>query len=205
MPVSDLLGLAYPGTIQTFGMPEWAKTEVYEIKATAPAMRQKGDLRPMVRHLLEDRFGLRVHNERRTIPVFVLTKNRRDGKLGPNLKAVQRPCAADAKRSERCAMVMNIGEFDATGWQWPAIVDLLRGRAGRPIVDRTSLSGQFDVSLRWNEEGARLPDGWEAPADLQSRATFFTAVKEQLGLKLDPGNAPMEVLVIDNVERPTPN
>ena len=205
MPVTDLMALAYPGTNRTFGLPDWARTEVYEVRATMPAQRQKGDLGPMVRHMLDDRFGLRVHKEVRAIPVFELAMNRRDGRLGPNLKKVQRTCVANAKTpAERCSMTEGVGEINATAYEWPTLVSVLKRFAGRPIIDTTGLSGQFDLSLKWNHEGGRLQDG-SAPADLELRATLFTALKEQLGLKLEPRDAPMEVLVIDRLERPTPN
>lgn len=206
MPVSDLMTIAYPGVNQIVGLPDWARGEPYAIKAATPAVRQRGDLGPMVRHMLEDRFALRVHTEIRPIPVFVLTIDRRDGRPGPALRPVQRACSAEGKtRQERCGTGEGLGELQAYGTSWSLIVATLRRFAGRPIVDRTGLSGQFDYELKWNHEGVSAPPGMSLPSDMESRATFFTAIREQLGLKLEADKAPMEVLVVDRLERPTPN
>jgi len=79
---------------------------------------------------------------------------------------------------------------------------------GRPIVDKTGLSGQFDITLEWNPDIARVPEGaGNAPAlaELEARPFLFTAVREQLGLRLESDTAPIDVVVIDHVDRPSPD
>lgn len=81
-------------------------------------------------------------------------------------------------------------------------------QAGRPVVDKTGLSGQFDLTLEWNPSISRVPESVINPptlAELEARPALFTALREQLGLKAESDTAPMDVLVIDSVQRPTPD
>jgi uncharacterized protein (TIGR03435 family) len=86
-------------------------------------------------------------------------------------------------------------------------VDFLERVTGRPVVDRTGLSGQFDLSLRFNPNIQRLPEGRTdaSLAELEERPTIFTALREQFGLRLEPATEPVDVIVIDSVQRPTPD
>ena len=90
---------------------------------------------------------------------------------------------------------------------WSGQFEYLERATERPVIDRTGLSGQFDLSLQFNPGVSRLPEGRTdiTLAELEERPTIFTAVREQFGLKLEPATAPLDVLVIDAVERPTPD
>lgn len=189
-------------------MPQWAKEPRYEINArTAP--RRPGDLIQMMRHMLEERFALKVHRERRPIPVYALAMSRSDGDLGPNLQRSERDCTKPNPNIPGCSVTVGAGRYRANGQEWATFVSMLEGRiAGRPVLDKTGLSGRFDIVLEWNPEIPRVPeDVSNAPTvpALDERPVLFTAVREQLGLKLESDTAAMDVLVIDSVARPTPD
>ena len=188
--------------------PGWARDERFDITAAMPANRVTGDLPFMVRHLLADRFALIVHREQRPLPVFALVRTRSDGELGPRLRSVAHDCAtANQPGGERCTAGEGIGRYTTQGYQWENIVRALERRTGRPILDETGLSGQWDLDLEWNPQISRIPEGFNSPplAELEERPVLFTAIQEQLGLKLEPREAPVEVIVIDSAERPEPN
>ena len=191
------------------GAPQWASQERYEINArTAP--RKPGDIQQMMRHLLEERFALRAHRERREISVYALLMARADGRLGPGLQRVQRDCTRPAENLSGCSVSSGVGRFRANGQPWGTVVGLLDGSVvpERPLVDRTGLSGQFDIALEWNPNITRVPQGVNNPptlAELEARPVLFTALQEQLGLKLESDTAPIDVVVVDSVDRPTPD
>ena len=209
LPVAMLVPMAYRlDSYRIVGLPAWTETERYEINAKTPAVRQSGDLWVMLRHLLEDRFSLRVHRETRPMPVYALVKARPEGRLGPDLRRVTRACDVNAvDRNERCSTSEYLGSYSTAGARWEYVRSMIEALSGRPVVDETGLSGQFDAKLEWNPELTRIPDGFSGVslADLEARPTLVTAVREQLGLRLEPRTAPIEVLVIDSVERPTPD
>jgi uncharacterized protein (TIGR03435 family) len=142
------------------------------------------------------------------MPVFALVLARSDGRLGPQLQRVERDCSDPLKNFEGCSFGWAPGGYRAGGQQWKNFVGNLEMSTGRPVMDRTELSGQFDITLEWNPNISRLPDGLTGGptlAELESRPVLFTAVQEQLGLKLEPATEPLDVIVIDRVERPTPD
>ena len=154
----------------------------------------------MLAAVLTSRFNLKVHRETRTLPVFSLEP----GKHGPILK----PSAdASAKIANLGAgmVISNSGEIIAKGILFSSFTSSLDGEAGRPVVDNTGLTGTYDLYLRW------MPDNDDAvsnPKDAGADTTLpnlFTAVQEQLGLKLVPSRGPVSVLVVDSVQAPTQN
>jgi uncharacterized protein (TIGR03435 family) len=173
----------------------------------------------MVRALLIDRFKLRYHIERREEDGYALRLARRDARFGPNLHASTVDCPARrAARSENrdvpplpagaleCGMRNAAGVINFGGVPMSVFVEMLSNQTGRQVVDRTGLSGNYDVDLRFSVDSQR-PRG---SADRQPPApddapSIFTAVQEQLGLKLEPGRAPVDRLIIDHIERPDPD
>ena len=207
--VATAVAFAYqlPAT-RIVAAPSWATEERYEINAiTGP--RKPGDLQAMMRHLLAERFALQVHRERRPIPVYVLLRTRSDGGLGPNLQQVERDCTRPASNLSGCSASFGGDHYRSRGQDWSVFVGSLETRiGGRPVVDRTGLSGQFDITLEWDPGIPRAPEGGSTTGGLSESAAppvLFTALREQLGLKLESDTAPMDVVVIDSVDRPTPN
>lgn len=207
--VTGAVGFAYQiEQSRIVDAPQWAKEQRYEINATTPP-RKPGDIQSMMRHLLEERFALKVHRERRPIPVYVLSFSRSDGRLGPRLQRVERDCTRPAVNLSGCSASFGAAHYRSSGQDWGIFVVSLDTRiTGRPIVDKTGLSGQFDIVLEWNPDVARVPDGANNGPSLAELAVppgLFTALREQLGLKLESDTAAMDVLVVDSVNRPTPD
>ncbi len=209
--VVEMLTVAYQ--LQNFrvvGGDAWTRSQRFDVNASIAGPRRPNDFRFMLRNLLNDRFALRVHREQRPTDVFVLTPASADGTLGPHMTRMVRTCASNAQKPEdRCSGSEAIGTYRSTGWRWEdqAFVNFLERATGRPVIDRTGLSGQFDLSLQFNPGVSRLPEGRTdiTLAELEERPTIFTAVREQFGLKLESATEPVDVLVIDAVERPTPD
>lgn len=171
--------------------------DFYDMAATTPGENAPADdqVRQMMQTLLADRFHLKLHRETRDLPVYNLIV----GKNGSKLKE----SAPDAKSGATSA----ITEFPAipTTYSNATISDLIRilsQSADRPVLDRTGLKGGYDFSVEFSRA---QPGSKEADAGDPAATSVFTAVQEQLGLKLDPAKEPMEVLVIDHVEGPSAN
>lgn len=203
-----------PGPYARFIGSAPGDTPHFDVQGRPPANTQPADRRAMLRALLEDRFKLRVHRETRQMPVYALTVARA-GRLGPNLRPSKFNC--EAYVAQRRAGGSAPEPVDANGISWcpgPGFVDTSRTVANqrwagplgllmqrvqfsvdRPIVDATGLSGNFEWVLTF---------GWGAnpPADVPQ---LFAALQEQLGLKLEARQGPVEVLVVDSVELPTPD
>ena len=211
------------------GGPAWMGQARFALEAKAEAADPgAGQLQAMLAALLAERFMLRVHRETRELPVYTLTIARDDGRLGPNLRPTGAECRpitppqgypppppppppdsprrplVPANIGARCPAMFFPGWIAARAVTIEQFVPRLALAAGRPVVDRTGLSGEFDFDLRYTPDqppafnGAALPPA----ADGES---LFTAIKEQLGLALDAQRAPLEVLVVDRAERPTEN
>jgi uncharacterized protein (TIGR03435 family) len=198
---SDGAKLRYSDII---GVPEWANSDAFDIEAKAEgAPLSQDQMRLMVRSLLADRFKLKAHIEKRELPVYELVVV----KSGPKLKPAD--LQSDGKR-QLIGMPSPSGSLTLkmtnTRTSLSNLSSMLQSYAGRPIIDKTGLDGQFDVSLQFTPEtlSAAPAAGNPSPPD-PSGASLFTAVQEQLGLKLEPAKGQVEVLQIDSVERPSEN
>lgn len=192
---------------QIIGAPDWAVSDRFDIIAKIEGASQTlRELPPLLRPLLEQRFKLASHRETRPLPIFNLVTARADGRLGPQMQRSIVDCLARSAavragatvvpppaNRPACGMRFGTGTVSAGGLTLSNLVRMLSSTVERLVVDRTGLAGDFDVELQW------APDG-TAPDD---RPSIFTAVEEQLGLKLESTRAPVEVLVIDRVEHPT--
>lgn len=231
--VRTILGRGYPGsTLDIIGLPDWASSERYDVAATPVAGRpnpSQDERREMVRAMLADRFKLAAHYETREQPAFNLVLARADGRLGPGLKPSGVDCAARAAARQAeaeaakaaglpppppvavssttgvvppCAFNFGFDRFEGDT-TLAALAPLLRSVAGRPIVDKTGLSGSYRVNFQFSRASPE-PAGPDAPAPGDA-PSVFTALQEQLGLKLESARIPVDVLVIDRMERPTEN
>ena len=193
-----------------FNYPDWADRERFDVTATYSPDSQRL-VRQMLQRLLEERFSLRVHRETRELPVYELVKARADGLLGPRMRPSTAACQPKPGERSPCTLLIQEGRFRGVGTNWGTgeVLALNIGVWDRPIVDKTGLSGAFDIDLEWTPDPsqARDPAGVArsaaaAAATPGERTSIFTALQEQLGLKLQPSRAPLEVLVIDRLERP---
>jgi uncharacterized protein (TIGR03435 family) len=195
------------------GGPPELLAERFDITAKPPDDAPPGQSRLMLQALLVDRFRLRIRRERRELPVYELQTGRSDREFGPRLRPSSHICGiggASAPPREVCtveflrsdteknvlgtAMLM-VGQGIKNAGPFSWLVDDIQAFLDRPIVDATGISGNYEWHLSATNPGI-------VSADVPSIAT---AVQEQLGLKLEAARAPVEVLVIDSVERPTPD
>jgi uncharacterized protein (TIGR03435 family) len=187
---------AYGGDVLLSDGPSWLDSEHFDIEAkfdvsgypdpkNIPYDREQR--RAMMKALLAERFQLKTHYETKETPVFNLVIADKDPKLKESVAA---QCIVRRNRP---------GDLSVEGCSMKNFVALLRYYAGRTVLDKTSLTGRYDAPLHW------APDGTPDNAAAESGPSLFTAVKEQLGLKLVPSQAPLDVLVIDSVAQPSSN
>jgi uncharacterized protein (TIGR03435 family) len=187
---------------QVLGGPDWIDTERFDIDARAPeGTSSQEDLFQMVRSLLADRFQLATHREVRELPIYALVEARTDQRMGPQLKSSDVDCAAPPNP---CGMSSTSftnggGTLSATGKTLDDLATTLGGMTDRAVVNRTRLSGKYQMDLNWGT------DGLGSTQSVSDLPPLFTAIQEQLGLRLEPSRGPVEVLVIDHIERPTEN
>ena len=199
--------------LQIVGGPSWVGEDRFDVEAKASGKASRDELVAMMKTMLAERFSLALHQEMRPIPVYALVLARPDRRFGPTLRPSLAKCdrtnppapdtpppppppPLDGVDLPACGTNTGRGLLRAAGIELEAFTRNLAGAAGRIIVDKTGLTGTFDMVLRFN------PDANDTSSDLPS---LFAAVQEQLGLKLDAQTAPAEVLMIDKVERPTEN
>jgi uncharacterized protein (TIGR03435 family) len=204
------------------GGPGWVSSDYYVILATADGNPSRGQMNgPMLRALLEERFKLKVHRESKDVPVYALTL----AKSGLKLKPVQdgrcvqsdpnqmpptpapgAPPPVVCGRPIPAPKGRNI-TFDVFGVSIADFADGLLSRImDRVVIDKTEQAGLFDVHFEFTPDDA-TPLGGQAPvpASGQFGLSIFAALEEQLGLKLESTKGPVQVLVIDHVERPSEN
>lgn len=202
--------------------PEWTRDEGFDVIGTYSPDRRPSDsdIRTMLQTLLAERFGLKLHGEKREIAAYELVIAGKKG-LGPWLKPSNVDCAVwvaekrpktnaggpspvmpSGKRSA-CTMIAT-RRYMVGGTQTMAdLTGVLQAMLGRPVVDQTGLTGGWDIDLRWTPTDLRA--GESGPAAADESPSLFTAVEEQLGLKLRPDKQSFDVLVVDAVNRPTAN
>jgi len=168
----------------------------YDIVATAPdssGLPNRNGFRQMLQTLLQERFHLRVHRELRDMPVYALVVEKR----GPKFKL----SAPDSKSGSNHGINGRNNTLSAVGYTMPQFATALYEyfAVDRPVIDETGLNGAYDIHLEAKQEYRT-----NRSSDL-SDINVFTAVQEQLGLKLVPKHAPVEVLIVDHVEKPTVN
>jgi uncharacterized protein (TIGR03435 family) len=186
---------------QVVGAPDWVATERYDILAKAPDGVTTADaMRPLMRALLAERFKLTSHRETREMPVFALVRARGDGRFGPGLRLSTGDCGEGDWPTS--VVRFTPGLLYVGGYPMAEVLRMLTPLVGRTILDESGISPPVCVRLEYRPQGrgTRPPD---APAD--ERPDLFTALQEQAGLRLEARRAPIDVLVIDAIERPTPD
>lgn len=226
---------------QLSGLPGWADSDRYDINAKpegpetsaepghdpsdAEMKTQQEKMRAMLQNLLEERFGLKIHRETKELPVYAMVA----GKNGPKLVdakpdnpdivdfggrggAGRGNGSDDVKQVRRGArMRMGRGEFAGQEMTMDVLATQLSSMVGRTVINKTGLTGKYDIKLSWTPDqaqGGAFRDGppdREAAAPADSGPSIFTAIQEQLGLKLESQKGPVEIVVVDHVEKPTEN
>ncbi len=200
-----------PNRLRLFDVPDWAQSNKYNVTAKAKGATPMDQMfGPMLQVLLEDRFKLRVHRETRELPVYTMTVAKGGLKIRPSKEGSCVPVDlnhADQPSPNWCGRMTGKGSGlrvidDAYGMSMAEIASkFLANRLDRPVIDETGISGLFDAHLEFTRDSVAAPDSPIEPD--AGGASIFTAVQDQLGLKLSPAKGPLEVLVIDHVERPS--
>jgi uncharacterized protein (TIGR03435 family) len=212
-PMRVLLGIAYPSpTNEVLNAPDWLTKDNYDVTGLAGPTATFPQVAEMLKAMFADRMQLAMHYEMHERPVYDLVVASSDGKFGPGLRRSSIDCeavlAGARARNEvpqpppsagpvpPCTIRQRPGSVEANAWSMASFAGALRSSAGRVVVDRTGLTGAYDLKLEW------APD----PADTtDSRPSLFSALQEELGLKLQASKAPLQIPVIDRIERPTPD
>lgn len=231
--LKGLIGMAFQRNAfdsrEVIGGPDWIDKDRFDVTVQAPAGAVltdpdgfPGGVFAMMRAVLADRFGLVTHNEVRERPVYALTLARADRRLGDGLKRADSDCSQAMRQlaapvpgprppgAPPCTFGGPPGRIEGNVVTLAMFANILARTVGRPVIDRTGVNDYFNFTLEYTPEagitgplpaGAQpqeLPPGRDAPS-------LFTAVQEQLGLKLESTRAPVDVLVIDRVSQPTEN
>ena len=231
MTVRTLIRSAYgtPEPLPEFriaGGPDWIDSERFDVQAKVdlePARDADGvpwQMILMLRSLLNDRFALKAHSETRELPIYALVVGSRDRKLGPKLRAVDIDCASvraghvapssalppSGPPGPVCGTRNGRGNVVSRAATMDQLARALSMSLDRVVVNRTGLTSHFEMSLDWTPFQAPTAPG-SRPNELSTElgAGVFTAIQEQLGLKLESTRGPVEVVIIDSVARPTPN
>jgi uncharacterized protein (TIGR03435 family) len=200
------------------GGPDWLDVKRWQISAKSPAPVSLLEKRQLVRRMLEDRFRLKTHTETRELPIYNLVLARSDRQLGPKIKPStvdctpfltgKRPMAESPRDPDSGMAACSSGGMFAGGVFTPrlngqpltGLIVTLQASLQKRVVDKTNLTGNYDIELSYIDEtlvrkGVGTEDG----------PSLFTALQEQLGMKLESARGPVQVLVIDSVAEPTTN
>ena len=214
-PLTMWLGQVYPtqaGRIE--GRPPWLGTRGFDINAKAEGDPSREQMLEMLRALLRDRFKFASHYDEREEDTFALVYNNPQRTLGPQLRRIDVDCAARAAAEKAgnpppplpnapngmavCRTLSISGSLTSGGMTMAAIANSLTFGARRPVIDTTGLQGYYEVTLKWF-------DGPPEARGVNDQVDLFTAVREQLGLRLESRKSPVRVLVIDRIELPMPD
>lgn len=216
---------------QIIGVPDWAQSERYDVVAKMPPgiTLVAGVQQEMLRALLEERFKLTTHKETRELPMYALVVARSDGRLGPDLSPSKNDCTPGRGRGAGgppagppsappafgrgarppCGTMQGPGLLSAGGMTLARLAEMLAGNLGRLVVDKTGLAGFYDLDIVYTPDQipqappGPVPQGFQMPVIDPNGPSLTTAIQEQLGLKLESTRGPVEVTVIDRIDRPS--
>jgi uncharacterized protein (TIGR03435 family) len=231
LSLKEFIRLAYQVKDYQVSGPDWLTSDRFDIAAKLPAGATRDDVPPMVQSLLEERFGLRLHREKRVFPVYALAAGKGGVKMKESAPAPDTAGGAPVNISAtgvQGGTSINLGngatftaadnKFEGARLTMANTADLLGRFADRPVIDMTDLKGRYDFTLEFSPEdframrirsalaaGVTLPPQALKLLEESSGDALFTAM-EKLGLKMEPRKAPLDVLVVDHIERtPTEN
>lgn len=214
---------AYPSQAGEYiGLPDWVRSERYDIAVKPPAGSTPAQMRGMWRALAADRMKLVAHDQTSERPIYNLVLARSDGRLGPNLRKSAHDCDAesaavrqqgppsavprsDADVLDTCAARFSSGRILGGGLTMARFAEQLSDAAGRVVRDRTGLTGFYVVDFTYARPTQAGAPAAAVAADPSEAVSVFTALQEQLGLKLQSDTMPVQHVVIDHIERPTEN
>ena len=188
---------------QISGGPDWLNTDRFDIEARADREANKDNddaLILMLRSALEDRFKLKSHHETKEQPIFLLTVAKSGSKLKPSTNLPQTQTLSGRGAA---SVASNLHTMSSRGATLANLAAQLSQILGRIVIDQTGLTGTFDIQLAWSDQAGATPPGAGDPA--LDGPSLFSALQEQLGLRLESSRGPVETLVIDSAEKPSDN
>ena len=196
LPVRHLITIAFGlQPYQLVNAPEWSREARYDVQAKPARPATRTQTMAMLQALVIERFGLMFHRERRQLDGFRLVRANNE-RLGPNIRPSQIDCEKVAATEPACREArITVDSMKAVGSPLWSLLQEVIAVAGGPVDDATGLAGTYDFELLWSNE--------LAPSD--DRPSFFTALQEQLGLRLERRSVTEEVFVVDRLERAGPN
>jgi uncharacterized protein (TIGR03435 family) len=205
---------------QIIGGPSWMASDRWDIQAKAEENVSPNEVNEMMQTLLAERFQLKFHKETRELPVYELLV----AKDGPKLKetgtdsttspqaTIQVPGGGNAAVGRGTMVTIGGGQISGSAMSMTQLIQVLANNLGRTVIDKTGLTGSYDIKLEWRPDPGQGPafpgappggGGAGSPPPLDpSLPSIFTAIQEQLGLKIESAKGPVEVLVIDGAEKP---
>jgi uncharacterized protein (TIGR03435 family) len=225
IPLQLIITLAYRiKDFQLSGAPPWLASERYDIEAKAEGNVSFDAMLPMLQTLLEDRLMLKVHHETKELPVYALMVSKAgklhpiEGECPPAPKTLPPPEPGKLPFIPCGGFFMFPGHLSGQKATIAQLIDPLSRFTGRIVLDKTNLTGKYDIDLQYTPEQAQGPLGGAPPPPPPpgvslpplppidpNGPSLFTALQEQLGLKLESTKGPVDILVIDHVERPSEN
>jgi uncharacterized protein (TIGR03435 family) len=219
-PIRSVILNASPvPTREVLGIPDWVNVELYDLTAKPPAGSRPEQRPPMWRALFADRMKLVAHVEERERNTFALVLDRRDGRLGPGLTPSTLDCSPRTSGSapppqsqtppsltdfrNRCGTAMTATSLVSGGITMDQLAQSLAGLAGGLVTNRTGLQGTYALTLTYSAGRGAFASADAGPPD--GAPELFTALKEQLGLKLQTERTMVPVFVVDYIERPSDN
>lgn len=199
---------------QISGGPKWIDSDRFDIEARAEDPKTGYiQLRLMMQSLLEDRFRLKLHRETRESAVYLLVTTKGRPKMTPSddqtTPDATGPPSSPTDGPTRGSVLIGRGLLMTNAVTMPVLAKILASELGRPVLDKTNLRSRFDIRLRWTPDAlidAASPDGTDgSDASGTDLPGLFTALREQLGIEVKSARGPVEFLVIDSAEKPSPN
>ena len=224
MPLKELIIIAY--RIQPFqisGGPPWLESVHYDIVAKPEHKARRGDIQSMLQALLADRFQLSIRRETKELPIYAMVLARKDGRLGPQLVESKEGACTQPDPTKlppppepgkppafMCGqLMMNLRRLTATAIPVSDMIPMLSRTLGKTIVDKTGLTGKYDITLTWTPDESQAlqlpPDTPKPPPSDSTGPSIFTALQEQLGLKLESQKGPVELFIVERAEKPSEN
>ena len=215
-----ILHRAFPEFSQPGRMvaPDWVRSARFDIDARADRDAPIAEIRQMLRTLLVERFNMRSHTAITVVDTYDLVVARRDGRLGPRMRPATTICdtwnAALAEGKDlpqpkqpegsiscgfQTTVDKGLRKLSLGGRSLFSLVTVLQNYVGTTVSDKTGLAGNFDMELSWAADDTLRVD------DAQTAPTLATAIEDQLGLRLQPSKGQAMVLIVERIERPTPN
>lgn len=179
---------------QISGGPDWVGSQFYDVEATTPHPANRDQMHLMLRNLLADRFNLKPHKDTKELPIYLLTAENYQSHVHENKFGGE----SHVRRGKDGQTVFeNVPIFQLTSF--------LSLRLGQEVFDKTGLKGNYNFELAWTPDVRGRGDGGVNPAPDTTCPSVFTALREQLGLRLTAARGPVETLVIDHADKPSAN